>query len=499
MSESDDSVLDSRLRECVSDTVPPAVESRLRARLADFRSGFCVRDSVAETPRRGITLTAWSRLGLVCAATGLIAVVLGLLLRPRASFAEVATALLDQPWIHLRVTAAVQEHQEQSELWVSPVRNVVVTRGPDSITYEDFRVQVVDSYDPREGVVYHAPIVWQSQARHYETMVEGLATLLQGERAPESPLARLDFLGSSARRMRMLDQRVEHVADAGHRWLDYHLTVAEPGSGHPVRMLFRVDAVTKLPSLSRIERQHEGKPSTVETQFDYPDAGPADLYALGVPRAAKCVDRVLVGDLKRIVETIRAGRVRMDNYRAVFVQDFEGHDDAWWTDTPSIFYRKGMNLRADYASGLPANLAATKRPDQNEDRGNWWRERAKLFQYYPMYLVRDTTTFMCNVKTSSDADGNSHQEIVSVHKTESGNNPGEIYPPEWSMRPEFACRPPLGIGDPHMEPVLDMLATDGPPGCVRLSVRHTPTDGRVNKGGHYDECRYWLDPGATSS
>ena len=143
----------------------------------------------------------------------------------------------------------------------------------------------------------------------------------------------------------MLDQRVEHVADAGHRWLDYHLTVAEPGSGHPVRMLFRVDAVTKLPSLSRIERQHEGKPSTVETQFDYPDAGPADLYALGVPRAAKRVDRVLVGDLKRIVETIRAGRVRMDNYRAVFVQDFEGHDDAWWTDTPTIFYRKGKNLR----------------------------------------------------------------------------------------------------------------------------------------------------------
>ena len=97
MSESDDSVLDSRLRECVSDTVPPAVESRLRARLADFRSGFCVRDSVAETPRRGITLTAWSRLGLVCAATGLIAVVLGLLLRPRTSFAEVATASSTSP------------------------------------------------------------------------------------------------------------------------------------------------------------------------------------------------------------------------------------------------------------------------------------------------------------------------------------------------------------------------------------------------------------------
>jgi hypothetical protein len=83
-----------------------------------------------------------------------------------------------------------------------------------------------------------------------------------------------------------------------------------------------------------------------------------------------------------------------------------------------------------------------------------------------------------------------------VHRTNFGNNPDEIYPADYSMRPEFACRPPLGVGDQHMEPVLDMHPTEGPPGCVLLSVRHTSAKDRINEQGmgSPDGCRYWLDP-----
>jgi hypothetical protein len=103
---------------------------------------------------------------------------------------------------------------------------------------------------------------------------------------------------------------------------------------------------------------------------------------------------------------------------------------------------------------------------------------------------------MVNVKPSTDPDGTSHQEIVSVATWESGNNPGDIIPADYSMRPEFACRPPMGLGRADMEPVVDMHPTDGPPGCVRLSVRHTSAKGRVDeKGiGIPDAFRYWLDP-----
>ncbi len=64
------------------------------------------------------------------------------------------------------------------------------------------------------------------------------------------------------------------------------------------------------------------------------------------------------------------------------------------------------------------------------------------------------------------------------------------------MRPEFACRPPLGIGDLYFEPVLDLHPTEGPPGCIVLSVRHTSAQGQLNEKGMgiVNAPRYWLDP-----
>ena len=150
-------------------------------------------------------------------------------------------------------------------------------------------------------------------------MVEAVAALLQAERLPENPLARLDFLGAKHTTMRVLDQRMEKVTEAGHNWLDYRLTVADPSFEQPLRILVRADAATKLPALCRFDWQYGGKPATLETRIDYPERGPADLYDLGVPRTANRVDRVPAGDLKRIMETIQAGRERMDDYRAVFV------------------------------------------------------------------------------------------------------------------------------------------------------------------------------------
>ena len=52
MSAPDDSVLESQLRECVPDALPPDVEVRLRARLAEFRSRLSVQDNIVATPAR---------------------------------------------------------------------------------------------------------------------------------------------------------------------------------------------------------------------------------------------------------------------------------------------------------------------------------------------------------------------------------------------------------------------------------------------------------------
>src|SRR5262249_44803383 len=114
----------------------------------------------------------------------------------------------------------------------------------------------------------------------------------------------------------------------------------------------------------------------------------------------------------------------------------------------------------------------------------------------PMYLVRDSAMYTSELKSITNPDGSWREEIASVQRTNYGLRPEEMVPVEYSMRPEFACRPPMGIGSPHLKPILNMHPTEGPPGCVLLTVRHTSTKDRINdKGvGMPDGYRYWLDP-----
>ncbi len=136
------------------------------------------------------------------------------------------------------------------------------------------------------------------------------------------------------------------------------------------------------------------------------------------------------------------------------------------------------------------------RPPEGTDQRQWWFERTKADRYFTRYVTRDSSRYISDVKTITDPDGSQHLEIASVSRVNFGSKPEEMIPPTWSMRPEFACRPPMGLPSADFEPVLDLHPTAGPPGCIFLAVRHTSTKGRINeKGvGIPDGCRYWLDP-----
>jgi hypothetical protein len=492
MNVNDDNLLDDQIRKAASCSVPGAIDLRLRSQLSELRL------KLGEAGPAPSLAAQWKRAGwlwpaLASAAALGLAVLVTLLVPRQASLAEVANAVLDQAWVHLHVR--YQDNLEGEE-WISPSRQIWASRHPRWIQYEDYRLQVYDWFEPEENAVYRGPVVWRSRAEGLASMTATLRLLLQQGRPVEQPLASLDFLGPGREAMKILDQRVDHVTEQGRTWLDYRLTVTEPNSSVPLRMFFRVDPLSRLPWLCRIEGVRDGKPGVYELRFEYPEKGPASIYDLGVRKTAKLVDRIPTGDIKRILETIRAGRERMDDYRAVFVQRLEGLDYMWWTEDPEIFYRKGNKFRRDFGCDWKGARGATKRPADGDDLGKWWSERTRVFRYYPECVVRGSKTYVTETKTVTDPDGSQHQDIVSVSSWESDNWPGEIYPPEWSMRPEFACRPPLGIGDPHLEPVLDLHPTEGPAGCILLRIRHTSTQGRLNeKGlGIADRYRYWLDP-----
>jgi hypothetical protein len=490
MNAHDDRTIDEQIRASLPDTVPPLVEQRLRLQLSDFRSRLTALDRANDRPARLWAPPRRWKIGLVAATAALALFAINLALRPSLGFAEVAAAVLRQPWIHVR-TVFADKHVVEG--WYSPGKDLAASVSPDSIQFQDYRVNLNYSYDPAKRTLYRLPECRPAERGFIESMIAVLGVIAQKEHVPGKPLEELTFLGRYWGQMKVLDQQLEKVTENGQPWLDYRLTVSRSDLPDPLQMLFRVDAKARLLRLCRVTGREKGQPATCEMQFDYPQTGPADIYAVGVPRSAPLVDRVPAGDLKRIFDSLRAGRERMDNYRAICVDIAEGIDNDWWTnETPRLFYRKGDRFRSDGVIARPGDAAPSK-PAADADMGKWWHNRLASFRCYPHTVIRGSTTYHSRVAPVTDPDGSQHVDLVSVDPSESS---GEIFPAEYSMMPEFGCRPPTGIGGQDSEPVINLHPADGPKGCILLSVRYTSQRDRINgKGiGIPDESRFWLDP-----
>ena len=159
--------------------------------------------------------------------------------------------------------------------------------------------------------------------------------------------------------------------------------------------------------------QVQGKSVEWEMRFSYPEAGPADVYALGVPRSARLVDRVPSGDVKRILQTIQAGRVRMDHYRAVVVEQNGNANSEWWNNVPIVLYRKGDHF-ARILSGPGREWLPATPPRSGEDPGTWWAKRVGSCDFEPHCMMRGVTDYTPEFKYVTDRKHTSHVEIVSV-------------------------------------------------------------------------------------
>lgn len=405
------------------------------------------------------------------------------------SLADVAHAVSRQPWIH------VTEHASYGnrEVWYSPVDDVSATRKDDWIEYFDHKLKVFYSYDIAEGVLYRVPEIGtvRRQSRFID-ISETLPLLLADGVPAGNPLAKMGFLNGRPQEWKLLEQRLDKVTDdGGHKWLDYTLTVRMREGENPTQVLFRVDPESKLPNLNRVTREQNGETVTYEATFDYPHSGPRDVYDIGVPRDAKLVDRIPTDDVARLVAGVEAGRVRFDDFRAIVVRYSDGIRD-WWRQRPDIIHRKGTRIRRDlvyYWTSPPVE------PANDVDVDKWWKKRVKAFRYYPTRICIDGTDYSFKHRSITAADGTPRKEIESVQSYVFGGDADQFVPAFWSLSPDCAARPPLGIPSQLYEAVVDTHPKDGPEGTVLLRVRRSGrVDAAPNQPMPPDEYRYWIDP-----
>jgi hypothetical protein len=290
-------------------------------------------------------------------------------------WADVVQALQARAWVHVTETAP---RGERLELWVSPDAQIeAVRRGGDADLF-DYRLKTVRSYRADEETIYRLPQTDRRPPGRYLSAIETIPSLL--DKRADKPADKLAFVTDGDDALKIVSQSQRQLTADGKKWIELDFTLRHRDIPDPVQMTLRVDPGSRLPRSWKTVGKMQGEVLTSEAIFDYPDQGPLDLYALGVPKTAKVVDRVPSGDLARIVEGVRAARQRFDHYYAIVVES--GETQEWFQGSPTQIWRKGNRWRMERPA---VGLDATDVPAVNDPPG-WWREQVNRLPTYPVMV-----------------------------------------------------------------------------------------------------------------
>jgi hypothetical protein len=293
---------------------------------------------------------AWLKYTVGGVAAASVVIATSSLFRPPDLWAQVVEAMGTQPWIH----GATKDAQGQpQEFWLSVPRRIYALRHGQSAIYSDYRTGEQDSYIADQHLLVRMAL---SDKGPFQRLATFYTTTIQGEPKPG------DIFGKG--RVQKQTQRTVH--DGGRTWIEFEWTLASAPQEPAQVAVMRVDPDTRLPVFLLLQR---GTNQPLRFTFDFPQTGPADAYALGVPRDAHVENRLPSPEGERAVLAGEAGRKDLDNYFAVVYGTDSPIDP---TDVTSIHlvWRKGDKWRLEYCvhgEHFP------KLPPAGVDLLGWWR------------------------------------------------------------------------------------------------------------------------------
>ena len=273
-------------------------------------------------------------------------------------WADVVKAVQGKPWIHLNCRGA--NPGQARELWISTSRAVGGWRSEDQISFFDDRLRIIYRYEPQKKVLYRlpAPAHELDQGQQFLEIFQGL---FRGDAELKTGFSGLV----------LKEQKRRQTEKDGQKWDQYELVFQTPTRpDDDFRMTFVVDGQTRLPG--SMTMKNAGGDSA-EFTFDYPERGPADIYALGVPKDANLVDRVPTGDMSRILAGIQSGRDRFDDFHAIVVRDLPpppGRGPGLAFPMAFLVWKKGKRWRVEV--GMVAALLEDQVPPK-KDKKQWVR------------------------------------------------------------------------------------------------------------------------------
>ena len=465
---------------------PRDVLDRVRARLHEST----VRSPSAAPAR---ATAPWTKRAWFAGASAAAVVLIALLfcLQPSSiAWSQVAEAVRAMPWIHMKVVAG---RGQSAETWISFSRNVAAMRAAQMVSYDDLRSGIRYQYDLPQKKLYRLSVN-DGAAEEIASVVGLFQAIFRGDAIREGDLFRL----------RIVKQRQQTVTEQGRRWILYELELEPQGGGPkppaeipPISMVIRVNPEKMLPSSWTITQgkfqvtQPDSKTVTreavkVEIAFDYPAEGPADIYALGVPRDAPVEDRMPPPDLDRIIKTVQQNRRNFGDYLAVA--------GGYNRDSSYIVHLircKGDKFRVDEGAGDTRHVASGDEMEQ------WWRGRGKEIllagaalcdgrRVYEHSFVKSEPWWKPSMDHVSQGDGRA--AATGVRVSAGVSNAAEFFVDLLAYPPRLD--PQQLASSPFWTTYFDPKGGNGPAGSVRVELyQGAPDDPRT----YYRE-EFWLEP-----
>ena len=270
--------------------------------------------------------------------------------------------------------------------------------------------------------------------------------------------------------------------EQGRRWILYELEFGNPDNRDPGKttsVVIRVDPRRMLPDSMTFTRGDEKWQMTI----DYPDEGPADIYALGVPRDTPVDDRMPPPDLDRILKIVQQNRRDFGDYLAV-----AGGDNRDRRFAVHLIRCKGDKCRVD------VGLGDTKHVASGADMERWWREHGKDVLPEGSVLCDGRRVYQRTFvgpeakwepSNSPIQQGNGRAAAARIGRSESYFVDLKAYPQELSPE-ELASTPLLTV---HLDPTGE----NGPAGSVRVERLFAEQSGPADRST-YHKTEFWLQP-----
>jgi hypothetical protein len=427
----------------------------------------------AITPRRAVWIAALAASLLV-----------GLwILQPRRSaWAEVVEAVARRPWLH---GSAKTSDGQDVEFWYSTSKKIMAGKGGGRFLFSDAQTGTMEIYDAADrqfGAINRLELSPGNRQRFADQGVLYQA-LLSGdvERA----------FGGSQREL--VEQHRREVTVDGRRSDEYRFVLAATKAARiRTEMMVLVDLQTKLPTRWQVvSRGPDGQEHGRTYELDYPNSGPATIYALGVPPSVPIIDQVPRGNLKRILEGLALGRTRFDNYGGLAVtgsltpvSDGRG---------PALCYqvwRKGPKWRIE----LCQRKTNERMPSAAEPRV-WWNEQVTSSRRILKRLGTGTDDYtfdpLWTKPPQPDPEYPLYLKLDSLKKqVRPIDEPADPWPGQIREMPEMVGHPKLlGQDSFGYRLTVDPNPKSGPAGCLLVQSMQTAVTPRRSVGA-----RYWIDP-----